>query len=52
MALNSYFSIVTRNVNGLKDPLKIPRVSDWIKKQDHPFAVYKRLTLDRRIPTA
>uniref|UniRef100_A0A8C0RE05 RNA-directed DNA polymerase n=1 Tax=Canis lupus familiaris TaxID=9615 RepID=A0A8C0RE05_CANLF len=32
--LNSYLSIVTLNVNGLNDPIKRRRVSDWIKKQD------------------
>ena len=52
MTLNSYLSIVTLNVNGLNDPIKRRRVSDWIKKQDHLFAVYKRLILDRRTPTA
>ena len=34
MTLNSYLSIVTLNVNGLIDPIKRPRVSDWIKNQD------------------
>ena len=34
MTLNSYLSIVTLNVNGLNDPIKRHRVSDWIKKQD------------------
>ena len=34
MALNSYLSIVTLNMNGLNDPIKRHRVSDWIKKQD------------------
>uniref|UniRef100_A0A8C0PZX8 RNA-directed DNA polymerase n=2 Tax=Canis lupus TaxID=9612 RepID=A0A8C0PZX8_CANLF len=34
MTLNSYLSIVTRNVKGLNDPIKRRRVSDWIKKQD------------------
>uniref|UniRef100_A0A8C0NG90 RNA-directed DNA polymerase n=1 Tax=Canis lupus familiaris TaxID=9615 RepID=A0A8C0NG90_CANLF len=34
MTLNSYLSIVTLNVNGLNDPIKGRRVSDWIKKQD------------------
>uniref|UniRef100_A0A8C0Q7V5 RNA-directed DNA polymerase n=1 Tax=Canis lupus familiaris TaxID=9615 RepID=A0A8C0Q7V5_CANLF len=34
MILNSYLSIVTLNVNGLNDPIKRRRVSDWIKKQD------------------
>ena len=34
MTLNSYLSIVTLNMNGLNDPIKRGRVSDWIKKQD------------------
>ena len=34
VTLNSYLSIVTLNVNGLNDPIKRCRVSDWIKKQD------------------
>ena len=32
--LNSYISKVTLNMNGLNDPIKKRRVSDWIKKQD------------------
>ena len=32
--LNSYLSIVTLIMNGLNDPIKRCRVSDWIKKQD------------------
>ena len=34
MTLNSYLSIVTLNMNGLNDPTKRCKVSDWIKKQD------------------
>ena len=34
MTLNSYLSIGTLNVNGLNDPIKRCRVSDWIKKED------------------
>ena len=34
MTLNSYLSIVTLIMNGLNDPIKRSRVSDWIKKQD------------------
>ena len=33
MTLNSYLSVVTLKVNGLNDPIKSHRVSDWIKKQ-------------------
>ena len=45
MALSSYLSIVTLNVNGLTAPSKRHRVSDWIKEQD-PSICYKRLILD------
>ena len=34
MALNSYLSIVTLNVNGLNAPIKRQRGSEWIKKQN------------------
>ena len=33
MAINTYLSIITLNVNGLNAPLKRHRVADWIKKQ-------------------
>ena len=53
MTLDSYLSIVTLNMNGLNDPIKTHRVSDWIKKnKTHLFAVYKRLILDLRTSTA
>ena len=50
MALNSYPSIVTLNVNGLNDPVKRHRVSDWIKRARliYLYAVYKRLILGLR----
>ena len=34
MTLNSYLSIVTLDMNGINDPIKMRRVSDWIKKQE------------------
>jgi len=34
IALNSYLSIITLNVNGLNAPIKRQRVAEWIKKQD------------------
>ena len=34
MAMNKHLSIITLNVNGLKDPNKRHRVADWIKKQN------------------
>ena len=33
MAINTYLSIITLNVNGLNVPIKRHRVADWIKKQ-------------------
>ena len=37
MTLNAYLSIAMPNVNGLNDPIKRRRVSDWIKNQDPPI---------------
>ena len=34
MSIKPYISIITHNVNGLKVPIKWPRVADWIKRQD------------------
>ena len=34
MAISTYLSIVTLNVNGLNAPIKRHRVMEWIKKQD------------------
>ena len=33
ITINTYFSIITLNVNGLNAPIKRHRVADWIKKQ-------------------
>ena len=33
MAINTYLSIITLNVNRLNAPIKRHRVADWIKKQ-------------------
>ena len=33
MAINTYLSIITLNVNGLNAPMKRHRVADWIKKR-------------------
>ena len=53
MILNPYLSIITLNVNGLNDPTKRHRVSEWIKKKNKTnlFSVYKRLILDLRTPS-
>ena len=34
MAISTYLSIITLNVNGLNAPIKRHRVTEWIKKQD------------------
>jgi len=34
MAMGSYLSIVTLNVNGLNAPTKRQRLAEWIQKQD------------------
>ena len=34
MAINSYPSVLTLNVNGLNAPIKRHRVTEWIRKQD------------------
>ena len=36
MAMGSYLSIITLNVNGLNAPTKIQRLAEWMQKQD-PF---------------
>ena len=39
MAMGSYSSIVTLNVNGLNVPTKRQRLAEWIQKQD-PYICY------------
>ena len=34
MAMGSYLSIITLNVNGLNVPTKKQRLAEWIQKQD------------------
>ena len=34
MALGSYLSVITLNVNGLNAPTKRQRLAEWIQKQD------------------
>ena len=34
MAIGSYLSIITLNVNGLNAPTKGQRLAEWIQKQD------------------
>ena len=52
MAVSTYLSIATLNINGLNAPIKRHRVADWIKKQDsYIYAAYKRHTSDLKTLT-
>ena len=47
MAIGTYVSIITLNVNGLNGPTKRHRLAEWIQKQDpYAYAVYKKHTSD------
>ena len=39
MAMGSYLSIITLNVNGLNAPTKGQRLAEWIQKED-PYICY------------
>ena len=43
MAMGSYLSIITLNVNGLNSPTKRQRLAEWIQKQD-PYICYQQET--------
>ena len=42
MALCTYLSIITLNVNGLNAPIKRHRVAEWVQSKTHIYAIYKR----------
>ena len=46
MAIGTYISIITLNVNGLNVPTKRHRLAEWIQNQDPIYAAYKKPTLD------
>ena len=46
MAIETYISIITLNVNGLNAPAKRHRLAEWIQKQDPYIYVYKKPTSD------
>ena len=47
MAIGTYLSIITLNVNELNAPTKRHRLAEWIQKQDPSiYAVYKKPTSD------
>ena len=46
MAVGTYISIITLNVNGLNAPTKRHRLAEWIQYKTRLYAVYKKPTLD------
>lgn len=56
MTIGMYISIITLNgnkcsLNGLSAPMEKHRLLEWIQKQTHIYAVYKRTTSDLGIHT-
>ena len=48
MAMRSYLSIITLNVNGLNAPTKRQRLAEWIQKQDPYICCLKETHLKTR----
>ena len=48
MAMGSYLSIITLNVNGLNAPTKIKRLAEWIQKQDPYICCLQDIQLKTR----
>ena len=48
MAMGSYLSIITLNVNGLNAPTKRQRLAEWIQKQDPYFCCLQETHLKTR----
>ena len=48
MAMGSYLSIITLNVNGLNAPTKRQRLAEWIQKQDPYICCLKETHLKPR----
>ena len=46
MAIETYISIITLNVNGLNVPTKRHRLANGYKNKTHIYVVYKKLTSD------
>ena len=42
IAIETYISIITLNVNGLNAPTKRHRLAEWIQKKTHIYAIYKK----------
>ena len=48
MAMGSYLSILTINVNGLNSPTKRQRLAEWIQKQDPCICCLQETHLNTR----
>ena len=48
MAIGTYISIITLNVNGLNAPTKRHRLAEWLQNKTHIYAVYKKPNSDLR----
>ena len=48
MAIGSYLSIITLNVNGLNVPTKTQRLAEWIQKQDPYICSLQEIQLKPR----
>ena len=46
MAIGTYISIITLNVNGSNVPTKRHRLAEWYKNKTHTYAVCKKPTSD------
>ena len=51
MAISTYLSIITLNVNGLNSPIKIHGVAKWIRNKTNLYAASKRLTSEEKTHT-
>ena len=49
MAIGTYITIITSNVNGLNAPTKRHRLTEWIQRKTQIYAVYKKPTSDLKI---
>ena len=49
MAIGTYISIITLNVNGINAPTKRHRLTEWIQNETHIYAVYKKPTSDLKM---
>ena len=49
MAMGSYLSIITLNVNGLNAPTKRQRLAEWIQKQDPYIFCLQETYLETRV---